>query len=349
MLTVNFNAFNMNNLSAQTDFENKVLNLIVEWYSSSETVEVQTSGSTGVPKVLNVEKKRMRHSAMMTCNFLGLQEGDSALVCLPVEYISGKMMIVRALERKLKLHVVNPSAKPLKELEQRVDFCAMSPLQVENSLDKIHLIKNLIIGGAQVSESLKHKISKNIPESSTSRIFETYGMSETLSHIALKQIYPEAEECFTVMDGVKISQDGRACLEIAAPSLTPSLLHTNDVVELQGPNRFKFVGRADNIINSGGLKIQPEQVESILRQYLDAEAVVGGVPDILLGQKLVVVVEGENTSEIKSGLIEAFKGIRTALSKNHVPKDVMFLSTFPRLPNGKINRRTILNEMKNVD
>src|SRR5690606_31226375 len=159
---------------------------------------------------------------------------------------------------------------------------------------------------------------------------------------------PEAEEYFTVMDGVKISQDARGCLEITAPSLSPSVLHTNDVVELQG-NRFKFVGRADNIINSGGLKIQPEQVESILRQYLDADAVVGGVPDILLGQKLVVVVEGENTSEIRSGLIEAFKGIRTALSKNHVPQDVMFLSTFPRLPNGKINRRTILNEMKNVD
>ncbi|MBP0612698.1 AMP-binding protein [Chryseobacterium sp. cx-311] len=344
-MTVDFNAFTINNLYPDTDFEKNVVSFITEWHSPAKTVKVQTSGSTGVPKVLDVEKKRMRHSAMMTCNFLGLQVGDSALVCLPVEYISGKMMILRALERKLRLHVVNPSSKPLQDWNLPVDFCAMSPLQVENSLDKIHLIKNLIIGGAQVSESLKHKISKNIPESSTSRIFETYGMSETLSHIGLKQVYPKAEEYFTVMGGVKISQDARGCLEITAPSLSPSVLHTNDVVELQG-NRFKFVGRADNIINSGGLKIQPEQVESILRQYLDADAVVGGVPDILLGQKLVVVVEGENTSEIRSGLIEAFKGIRTALSKNHVPKDVMFLSTFPRLPNGKINRRTILNEMK---
>src|SRR5690606_14102768 len=222
MMTVDFNAFTINNLYPDTDFEKNVVSFIAEWHSPAKTVKVQTSGSTGVPKVLDVENKRMRHSAMMSCHFLVLQVGDSALVCLPVEYISGKMMIIRALERKLRLHVVNPSSKPLQDWNLPVDFCAMSPLQVENSLDKIHLIKNLIIGGAQVSESLKRNISKSMPESSSSRIFETYGMSETLSHIALKQIYPQSAEYFTVMEGVNISQDARGCLEITAPNLSPT-------------------------------------------------------------------------------------------------------------------------------
>jgi O-succinylbenzoic acid--CoA ligase len=141
-------------------------------------VKVQTSGSTGVPKIFEIEKKKMINSAVMTCNFLGLQEGDTALLCLPVEYISGKMMIVRSMERHLKLIVTEPSLKPLENVEEEINFCAMTPLQVENSLDKLHLIKNLIIGGAAVSESLKNKILQ-MNLSRSNRIFETYGMSET--------------------------------------------------------------------------------------------------------------------------------------------------------------------------
>ncbi|QFG54438.1 AMP-binding protein [Chryseobacterium sp.] len=348
-MTVDFNTFNMNNLNPESDFEKKVVSFIRDWQSPSETVKVQTSGSTGVPKVLEVEKIRMRWSAQMTCGFLGLKQGDSALICLPVEYISGKMMVVRALEAELKLHVVNPSSKPLQDWNEPVDFCAMSPLQVENSLDKLHLIKNLIIGGAQVSELLRRKISSSLPDSEYTRIFETYGMSETLSHIALKQIFPKAAEYFTVIEGVTVSQNSRGCLIINAPQLNPTLLQTNDVIELLGENQFKFIGRADSIINSGGLKIQPEQVEGIIKKYVDSEAVVTGVSDDLLGQRLVLAFEGRETVELHSGLVKAYDEIRAALSKNHVPREIRFISSFPRLPNGKTDRRSIKNLMNDAD
>lgn len=348
-MTVDFNTFNMNNLNPGSDFEKKVVSFIRDWQSPSETVKVQTSGSTGVPKILEVEKIRMRWSAQMTCAFLGLKEGDSALICLPVEYISGKMMVVRALEAKLNLHVVNPSSKPLQDWNKQVDFCAMSPLQVENSLDKLHLIKNLIIGGAQVSEMLKRKINNSLPDSGYTRIFETYGMSETLSHIALKQIFPKADEYFTVIEGVRVSQDSRGCLLINAPGLNPTLLQTNDVVELHGEKKFKFIGRADSIINSGGLKVQPERVEGIIKRYVDAEAVLTGVSDDSLGQRLVLAIEGRENAELHSGLAKAFDEIRLTLSKNHVPREVRYINSFPRLPNGKTDRRSINSLMNDAD
>ena len=156
---------NPNFPAAQTDFEAHVLSFINNWFDASKVVEVQTSGSTGTPKLFEVEKSRMRHSATLTCDFFGLKEGDSALLCLPVEYISGKMMLVRALERKLKLTVAKPSVKPLETLSEEIDFCAMSPLQVENSLDKLYFLKNLIIGGAAVSDSLKNKITQTLKPS----------------------------------------------------------------------------------------------------------------------------------------------------------------------------------------
>ena len=145
-------------LFPQTEFEEKVISFLKEWYSDSKTVSVQTSGSTGTPKIFEIEKERMLHSAKMTCDILRLQKGDSALLCLPIEYISGKMMVVRAIERSLKLVIKTPSSTPLSDLNEEIDFCAMSPLQVENSLDQINFIKNIIIGGAAVSENLKKKI-----------------------------------------------------------------------------------------------------------------------------------------------------------------------------------------------
>ncbi|MBF6610863.1 MAG: AMP-binding protein, partial [Chryseobacterium sp.] len=180
-MTIDFKNLNTNKLQPKTDFEDTVLLFLKEWFSEAPTVSVQTSGSTGIPKIFDIEKDKMRNSAKMTCDFLGLEEGHTALLCLPVEYISGKMMIVRALERNLKLIVKTPDTQPLKNLEEKVDFCAMTPLQVENALGKIHLIKNLVIGGAAVSETLKKKLSGiENKKNDNRRVFETYGMSETL-------------------------------------------------------------------------------------------------------------------------------------------------------------------------
>lgn len=335
---------NPESLSPQTEFEEKVISFLKEWHSGTPTVSVQTSGSTGIPKVFEIEKSKMLNSARMTCNFLNLKEGDAALLCLPVEYISGKMMVVRALERKLKLSVATPSAKPVQNLNVTVDFCAMSPLQVENSLHKIHFIKNLIIGGAQVSQSLKNKISQSLKDKNTeTTVYETYGMSETLSHIALKQIYPVSEEYFSVFKGIEIALDERRCLKISAPALHPEILQTNDLVELKDERHFKFLGRIDNVINSGGLKIHPEELESLLHRYIPREAAFLGVNDEKMGQKLVLVIEGEQNKDLTSQLDEALKETEKKFSKNHLPKTIHFIPVFPRIPNGKLNRKELLH------
>ena len=334
----------LKSLFPQTEFEEKVISFLKEWDSSVPKVYVQTSGSTGIPKVFEIEKNKMLNSAMMTCDFLNLKEGDTALLCLPVEYISGKMMVVRALERKLKLSVATPSAKPVQNLDVTIDFCAMSPLQVENSLHKIHFIKNLIIGGAQVSQSLKNKISQSLKDKNTeTTVYETYGMSETLSHIALKQIYPVSEEYFSVFKGIEIALDERRCLKISAPEIHPEILQTNDLVELKDDRHFKFLGRIDNVINSGGLKIHPEELESLLHRYIPREAAFLGVNDEKLGQKLVLVIEGEQTKDLTSQLDEALKEAEKTFSKNHLQKTIHFIPVFPRIPNGKLNRKELLH------
>ncbi|MCD0454771.1 AMP-binding protein [Chryseobacterium sp. LC2016-27] len=333
-MLLDFNDLEINNLHAETDFEKKVIFFLEQWFSDPKTVKVQTSGSTGVPKIIEVEKEKMLNSAKMTCNFLDLKEGDTALICLPIEYISGKMMVVRAITRKLKLIISDPSLKPLENLNENIDFCAMTPLQVENSLDKIHFIKNLIIGGAAVSESLKKKIAQTLlPSNSLTQIYETYGMSETLSHIALKKTYPTQDNYFSVFADIEISTDERNCLRISAPQLNSEILLTNDLVEIREGNQFKFLGRIDNVINSGGAKIFPEQLEALVKKEIPNEVVFLGIEDEILGQKLILIVEGFEGENLKSQI----SNLKFEKSF-HKPKEIIFVDEIPRTPNGKVNR-----------
>ncbi|GGG52352.1 AMP-binding protein [Epilithonimonas arachidiradicis] len=320
--------------TSSNEFETKVLDFINEWFSESKTVKIMSSGSTGIPKIFDIEKSKMLNSAEMTCDFLDLKEGNSALLCLPIEYISGKMMVVRSISRKLKLKIAPISLNPLENTNEDTDFCAMTPLQVENSLEKIHLIKNLIIGGAAVSETLKSKISQTLKSSnSQTKIFETYGMSETLSHIALKQVFPNQQDWFKVFDGVDISLDERGCLKIFAPKLNSEVLQTNDLVEINDKKQFKFLGRIDNIINSGGAKIFPEELEKLVKKVIPNEVVFLGIEDEKLGQKLVLIIEGEESQSINHQLstINYKKSF-------HKPKEIIFVEQIPRTPNGKVNR-----------
>lgn len=341
---------NLKSLSPETLFEEKVISFLEEWQSGSRTVQVQTSGSTGAPKVFDVEKERMLNSAHMTCDFLGLHKGDSALLCLPMEYISGKMMLVRALERGLKLFISEPSSKPLESINQEIEFCAMTPLQVQHSLDKIHLIKNLIIGGAAVSENLKRHFDRLSVTYKEYKVFETYGMSETLSHIALKQIAPMQDDCFTVLDEVEIAVDERNCLKIWAPKLNPEQLQTNDMVELKNNKQFRFVGRYDNVINSGGVKIFAEELEQFVKSHLGklnvtTEMVFLGKPDEVLGEKLVLVMEKDASTPIKTTEIAHHLSLITYKNRFHIPKEVVFLEKFPRSENGKVLRKEILKQI----
>lgn len=333
-MEIDFRKFNLQNIAASDPFEAKVIDFLKEWVSDTTTVEVQTSGSTGTPKVLSVEKSKMLNSAQLTCDFLNIHAGNSALLCLPLEYISGKMMVVRAMERKMVLTVTQPSLHPLEKLNKKIDFCAMTPLQVENSLDKIQLVSKLIIGGAAVSEPLKVKITTALnSKKAATKIYETYGMSETLSHIALKEIYPEQDEYFTLFEGIEISADERGCLQIKAPKLSAETLQTNDLVELKDPQRFRFLGRVDNIINSGGVKIFPEQIENLAKVKIEREIIFIGIPDSFYGQKLVAVVEGNFCENVKQQIFQL-----PFINSAHKPKAIIFFNKLPRTPNGKIDR-----------
>ena len=337
-MLIDFKNLNLNQLPSETEFEKKVKDFLEEWFSDKKMVSVQTSGSTGTPKIFEIEKNKMIASAQMTCNFLGLKEGDTALLCLPVEYISGKMMMVRSVIRHLKLIITNPSTKPLQNLQDEISFCAMTPLQVENSLDQLHWIKNVIIGGAAVSESLKNKIFNTLGSKGSQRIFETYGMSETLSHVALKKIYPVSEVFFTAFENVDISTDERGCLRIFAPHLNAEVLQTNDLVEIKNNNQFRFLGRIDNVINSGGAKIFPEQLEALVKKEITNEVVFVGKDDERLGQKLILVIEGQESQDI----IDEITAIPFEKSF-YKPKEIIFIEKIPRTPNGKVNRIELKN------
>ncbi len=271
---------------------------LAEWHNDSPTVLVHTSGSTGKPKPMWVEKRRMEASARMTCDFLGLREGDTALLCLPLDYIAGKMVVVRSLVRGLRLVCVEPSGEPLGTEAGRIDFAAMVPMQVWNSLqvaeqrERLMAVRQLIIGGGAIDDALAREL-RGFPNA----VWSTYGMTETLSHIALRRLSgPEASEWYTPFEGVTLSQTADGCLVIDAPAVHDGQLITNDIAELANDGRFKIIGRKDNVICSGGLKIQAEEVERLLRTHLLEPYIVTKRRDGKFGEVVVLLTEGDTAA-----------------------------------------------------
>ena len=323
-----------------------------EWNNDSERVLVHTSGSTGAPKPLWVEKRRMEASARITCDFLGLKEGDTALLCMPLDYIAGKMMVVRSLVRKLKLIVVEPTGHPLSnttphQLPRELTFAAMVPMQVYNSLqvpeerERLRLIKHLIIGGGAIDDALAREL-----EDFPNYVWSTYGMTETLSHIALRRLNgAEASEWYTPFDNVRISQSEDGCLVIDAPEVCAERLVTNDIVEIS-QGRFRVVGRKDNVICSGGIKIQAEEVERALKPYLHVPFMITKRKDSKFGEIVVMMVEcrGERKEESGERIEESLKTCLQRLCREHLPKywqprDFVFVEKIPMTETGKIARR----------
>ena len=271
---------------------------LAEWHNDSPTVLVHTSGSTGEPKPMWVEKRRMEASARMTCDFLGLHEGDTALLCMSLDYIAGKMMVVRSLVRGLRLITVEPSGRPLAGVAGRLDFAAMVPMQVWNSLqvkeqrERLMAIRNLIIGGGAIDDALSRTLI-GFPN----QVWSTYGMTETLSHIALRRLNgPKASEWYTPFEGVTLSQTAEGCLVIDAPAVHDGQLITNDIAELADDGRFKILGRKDNVICSGGLKIQAEEVERLLRAHLSEPYLITKRRDEKFGEVVVLLTEGDTAA-----------------------------------------------------
>ena len=274
--------------------EQDVKRFLAEWNDEKDSVLVHTSGSTGQPKALWVEKQRMLSSARITCDFLGLKEGDTALLCLSPDYIAGKMMVVRALERGLQLICVEPDGHPLKHITEHgeITFAAMVSMQVYNSLqvpeerERLMGIKHLIIGGGAIDDDLAQEL-KDFPHA----VWSTYGMTETLSHIALRRLSGnDVSDHYVPFDGVEVSVNADHCLVIHAPQVCAHSLVTNDLAELAPDGRrFRIIGRKDNVICSGGIKIQIEEMERLLKPYIPVPFMVTKVLDEKFGEAVVLL------------------------------------------------------------
>ena len=304
-----------------------------QWLDGKDSIKVQTSGSTGEPKQILLSKSTMRVSALMTCDYFGLQPGDSALLCLSAENIAGKMMLVRAIERGLHLIAVNPAGCPLSTIREKLKFAAMVPLQVQRCLQENCLDKNsiLLIGGVAISDKMRDELQLH-----TVACYNSYGMTETMSHVALKKLNgADASDWFEGLADVRFSLDARGCLQIEAKSLGVDRLQTNDICELQSDRRFRWLGRADFVINSGGVKVIPEQLEKILSPYVDFPFFIAGVPDEKLGEQVVIFVEATPSEQIS--LSQIFDSLQE-WPKYQRPKAIYYLDSFVYTPSGKINR-----------
>ena len=315
-------------------FEIPLGEFLSDWISESPTLQVLTSGSTGKPKKIVLKKEQMVNSAMATGAYFKLKPGNSALLCLPSSGIAGKMMLVRAMVLGLHLDYVEPSSTPMENSDKSYDFVAMVPLQVQSSLQQLDQIKTLIIGGASVDASLKEKLY-NL----STAVYETYGMTETITHVAVKRLGKGAPDHFETLPMVSISRDDRGCLVINAPSISDVEIVTNDLVELVDKSHFIWLGRYDSVINSGGIKLVPEQIEKKLTPLIQSRFFVAGLPDKILGQRLVLVVEDAECD--KEGLLQKIKASKD-IGKYQVPKEVFCVNAFLETKSKKVDRSKTL-------
>ncbi|PQL93279.1 AMP-binding protein [Apibacter adventoris] len=323
---------NLEKIPQKKEWQKNVVKFLKEWVSDSEIICTKTSGSTGVPKNIELSKKSMIQSAILTSEFLKLKTGDTALVCMPTQYIAGKMMLVRAWVWKLKLFCIEPTSNPLEKIDQKFTFSAMTPMQVRNSLGKINLIEKLLIGGGQVSYDLQTILKKFNTE-----IYESFGMTETISHIALKKLSGNKNHYFQSMKGTKIRKNEKGCLCIK-PSFLNEEVITHDIINLISDHEFEWLGRLDNVINSGGIKIFPEKVEKQLKSIIDQEFIISKKFDEILGNKVILIIEG-NESSILRNKIENF----SFENKYEKPKEIIYIKRFKRTPTGKIIRENKYN------
>jgi o-succinylbenzoate---CoA ligase len=337
------------NTTPEDSYYQKVMSLVEFWESAEPSLQIKTSGSTGDPKWITIEKKEILASVKMTQAAFHLNDNDLFFCCLNVSHIAGMMMIFRALALHAELVVIPPKAQPFDEPERlemflskyrgRV-FFAFVPLQLEQILakkktsDLLRLGKATLVGGAALSPEIETQCRLlNLP------IFATYGMTETLSHIALKDLRIE-NGLFEVLKEVNIKQEANGCLTVQSPSTNFKWLATNDLVKMDGKTRFSWMGRLDNVINSGGVKIQLEEIERKIQAHFNwpHRFFCFGLPDKKLGQKLIVVVENTQI-DYKT---EAFSGF---LSKFEVPKEIKTIAKFIETPSGKIDKIKTIHEI----
>ncbi|WP_162052463.1 AMP-binding protein [Pontibacter pamirensis] len=346
-------AYSFRNSIPLDGYESKTLEFCRNWLTGVQEFPIMTSGSTGVPKTIYLTRQQMEASARRTIKLLRLEKGDCALVCLNTEYIAGMMMLVRAFKADLNIIIVDPVSNPLSLVnrEEQLDFASFVPLQLQTilqempeALPQLNRMKGILVGGAPISATLQRELQQIKPP-----VCLTYGMTETASHIAIRRLNgSEATDYYQVLDDIQIGIDKRGCLTIKGDITNNELLVTNDIVELLTPSRFRWIGRADNTINTGGVKVQVESVETAISEALAGienapRFFVAAQPDELLGDKIVLLLEGKPLSEAAEK--ELFSRLQMRLKKYEVPKEIIYSPTFSGTATGKVSRQNTLRKL----
>jgi len=321
-----------------TSRKEEVTSFIKSWGNDEKVIAIYTSGSTGKPKNIELAKEKIQISARKTLEYFKIEEGSSALLCLSLETIAGKMMLVRSLIGELKLHVVTVSTNPILALKNPIDFVALVPMQLEAAVDtafeKLKSIKTILVGGAPVSEELIQKLKdKKIT------VFQSYGMTETISHVAIRKIGFETEEYYQALPGITFSSDEQRLI-IDYPEVLSEKLRTNDCVNLIDSKHFQYLNRYDFIINTGGIKVNPEEIELKLKPLLKQAFFIWFVKDVHLGQKIVLVVQEMINLKLKK------KDFTHYLNKYEIPKNYCQIKDFVLSKSQKIDR---IKTMQTID
>lgn len=337
-------------ITALTEFEQNTFSFIRDWFTDKEEFTLQTSGSTGEPKRISITRQQIVASALASERALDLKKNYSALVCIDTKYIGGKMMLARSFVTDMKIWAVDPCACPLQKIpvDHCVNFAAFVPYQVHAMIasNHPHLLDNpdtIIIGGAPVDEHLIKKL-----QSYRSRFYATYGMTETISHVALRLLNSaERSDLYHTLPEVNITLDSRNCIVINAPYLAQEVV-TNDLAEFTTSGQFRWLGRYDNVINTGGVKVIPEKIEAALNNIFSEAGIsnrffIHSIPDVALGNKVILVLEAsDNVSHIVEKILPRFP----FLQKFERPKAIFTVTSFVSGGNGKINR---FKTLENVD
>jgi O-succinylbenzoic acid--CoA ligase len=309
-----------------------------DWYADKPSIIVQTSGSTGRPKEMHLSKEACRKSALRTLKTFSVKPGKTALLCLPIETIAGKMMIIRALLGELTLIISEPKSNPLQNIDLQIDFIALVPYQVQRILEEnptsLSEISTILIGGAAIPQHVSSALF-----TFGIQAFHTFGMTETLSHFAYRRVGLREEKVYHALEGVQFDEENKELI-LYDQIIGVRQLKTGEHVNLLSNNTFEWLGRMDFMINSGGVSISPEEVERVLSPYISQNFMVASLPHPDFGEQIILLIESERFSFDK----HVFQCIS---NRYHRPKEIFFLESFSYTANGKINRKDTVKKIGN--
>ncbi len=328
---------------ADKETKKSVEKIILNWSDEqNDKFEFKTSGSTGIPKIVSFSADEVAASAQNTIQFFNILPKEKVLLSLPTEFVAGALMCIRAMIAGTQLTILKPSLRPLQSFRQFVsfDFAPFTPAQIAETLSKgseleleiLKNIKTIILGGGVVNDEIVSAV-----QNFRGAVFQTYGMTETLTHIAVKKINKKRDIYYRLVnDDIQISTDERGCLVLQVPYLTQKEIVTNDLASIIDKKQFEWIGRYDFVINSGGIKIIPELIERELQPLLRSkDFYVSSIADKVLGERCVLVLQQEDWDKKE---LDDLQYLLESYKNHHYPKQIHLVSRIDKTDTGKIKR-----------